>query len=364
MNRSRCVVPVLLCLLAVPAVADDKVVPWSEGKATGVTADHLAMPMTDEEFYFDRYSTEAWFKDGTHAWVSVVVHNMGPGSGKLTVKSRWYEKSGKEHYSKQELKPGQYTISNKPFSVEAGGHKLSGVPRTIKVHGKSGPYTYDLTFASGLAPWRPGTGRINFGDEGQYYDTTLVQPKAKVTGSVSGPSGKAQLEGHGYVIHSHGNIAPYFMQKRYLYVRSFDGDTVVWMGHMITSAKYGAKPVGYLYVARGEKVLVATGGVRLGTGNNKVDSQHENKYAIPWELTAAAKRGNTTVKVKLVATKQIGRDDVLKGMGAIEAALMKPFAQPVDYTLEANVTVSVQEGDAAPVESTEPAAYEVSWVAK
>jgi hypothetical protein len=349
-------------LTATATLANEPVNAWGAGEGRGVRAEHLNMPLTDEENYHDTYTVEAWFTDGTRAYVSMQVKNFGPGTGKLKVRSRWHDANGAEHNFSQSLEQGQYQTTSGPFSISAADHKISGVPRRIKVEGKTDDgYRFQLTFRSGLRPWRPGTGRTTFGEaEEQYTDMTIVQPKAEVTGWVRKGGSKTELSGYGYVLHTHGNIAPYNQFKRFISVRSISGDTVVWMKQFQTPSRYGNRKVGYLYIARGGEVVVATTRFRLRAGNPHTDTQHDNRYRVPFELSTQSERRGRTIRLKVIADEIIGREDILQSHNALERAVIRQYAQPVNYTLRANVHVSVQEGESEAVISTEPTSYVVT----
>jgi hypothetical protein len=347
------------CLaLTLPASAAEPVKAWKGGERGGVKTKHLHMPLSNEEFYTDRYTAEAWFEDGSRLWVSFLVNNFGPGTGKMKVRARFIEKGGKEHYVSDKVDSDDYTVDNgDSFSVSAKAQKLSGKPRNIKVKGKAGKYSWNLTFKSGLKPFRPGTGRTEFGTEGGlYYDHTLVQPKAVVTGKVNG----AATKGYGYVIHTHGNIAPFNMFKNYIQVRSIDGDTVVWFHEFVTPAKYGGKRVGYLYVAHKGEKIIGTSYFKRKLADMKTDTKHSNKYKIPMRILVQAKSRKAEVQVKLAADKIIGRQDELKSRNAFEAALIKQYAQPVAYTMSSKLQVTFKKGDAEPVEAVVDGQYELN----
>jgi hypothetical protein len=353
-------------LAATFAHADEPLGVWSAGDSKGVKTANLAVPLEESEFYTDRYTAEAWFKDGTRVWVSFLISNLGPGTHKLTVRSRWYEAGGKEHYFKKDLERSDYTISNEPFKFSAAGHTLSGTPRSFSVKGSSEGYTYDLDFKSGLAPWRPGSGRTSFGADGtQWLDTTIVQPKAVVTGSVSGPGGKKTLDGYGYVLHTIATVPPYEMAKRFVEVRAMDdGDTVVWVKQFTTPEKYGGKNFGYLYVAKGDEVLVSAGKFNLKFEKLQTDDKHANKYKIPFVISTSGKRKEKEIAVKIEGTKIVGREDGLEKRNAIEATLVRQYAQPVDYTIDGSVSVTITEPGKEPVISTQKASYGVSHLNK
>jgi hypothetical protein len=354
----------LSILISTQAGAKEPLKVWKGEANRQVANEHMVMAMSDEAFYTDRYTAEAWFEDGTRVWVSVLANNLGPIRGKMTVKSRWYESGGKEHYFKKELRRGNYDVKRAPFSVDAAGHKIWGSPRAVKVNGQSGAFSYSLTFSSGLRPWRPGTGRTEFGDAGSYFDTTLMQPKAKVTGWVKRGGSKTKLAGYGYVTHTHTNMAPHNMFKRFIEIRSIDGDTVLYLKRFKTPRKYGGKAIGYLYLARGGKVIARSTGFRLKADKFHTDSKHRNRYKVPMELSLSLKRKGKTIDIKVVASEIRGRDDVLASMGMLKRALVRQFAQPVNYTMTARVKVSIKEGDAEPVVSDEKAVYELSYMNK
>ena len=118
------VVCALLCLVVDAAAEPVKV--WKGGEGRGVRAEHLTMPLTEEAFYSDRYTAEAWFDDGSRVWVSILVKNFGLSKGTMTVKSRWIDADGKTHYTKSQVARGKYTVTAAPFSVSAAGPRHPG----------------------------------------------------------------------------------------------------------------------------------------------------------------------------------------------------------------------------------------------
>ncbi len=347
------------------AAAADPFTPWTSGEKGGVGAADLAVALEDGEFYSDRYTLEAWFEDKSRIYISYLVSNLGPGTGKLTVKSRVIDAAGKEHYFKKEVDQGGYQVSASPFKYTAAGHTLSGSARSFSASGNGGSFSFDLDFKSGLAPWKPGNGHAGFGvDEQGYLKTALIQPKAVVTGSVTLGGKKASVKGYGYVVHTSSNIPPHGTYKRFVDIRSIDGETVVWLKQFTMTEQYGGKTLGYLYVARGDQVLVAAGRVSLKMDKVQTDGKHANKYKVPLVITATGKRKDTEIAISIEAPSIAGREDELESRGAVEAALIRQYAQPVRYTMDAKVTVTVTEAGKEPVVSTEKASYEVSHLNK
>jgi hypothetical protein len=81
-------------------------------------------------------------------------------------------------------------------------------------------------------------------------------------------------------------------------------------------------------------------------------------------LSTTLKRKNKVIKITISASKISGREDVLASYGTIKRILIKQFAQPANYTMEATLKVSIQEGDAEPVITQEKARYELHHMNK
>jgi hypothetical protein len=81
-------------------------------------------------------------------------------------------------------------------------------------------------------------------------------------------------------------------------------------------------------------------------------------------LSTTLKRKNKVIKITIRASKISGREDVLASYGTIKRILIKQFAQPANYTMEATLKVSIQEGDAEPVITQEKARYELHHMNK
>jgi len=347
------------------ALAAEPIQAWKGGSGRGVRAEHLVMPLTHEEHYSDRYTFEAWFEDKTQLYVSILVSNFGAGTHKMTFKSRWTDTKGKNHRVTKKLKRKQYTVTGSPFSVEAAGHRVWGKPGRMHVKGQSGSHSYQITFSGGLRAWRPGTGRTTFGeDQALYLDTTLVAPKANVSGWVKHDGSKKSLSGYGYILHTHSNIAPPTMMNRFLEVRSIDGDTVVYMKRFVTPSRFGGKQFGYLYVARNGKVVGTSTRNSIRYGNKTTDKKHTNRYKVPLTLQTQTKRKNRHIDVRVTAPKVSSRKDPLKSLSALERVVAEQYTKPMNYSMDATVTVSVTEGDSGPVTSKEKGAYRVSHLNK
>ena len=111
---------VFILLTTAAAAAKEPVAVWKGGKGYGVKTEHLAMPLTEETHYSDRYTLEAWLDDGTRMYVSVLAKNF-PKSN-VTIKSRFTDKAGKNHRTTKKIKQGALKTSTSPFLVEGAGH--------------------------------------------------------------------------------------------------------------------------------------------------------------------------------------------------------------------------------------------------
>ena len=316
--------------------------PWQGGTGRGVRPEHLALTLSDAPHYADRYTIEAFFPDGSAAYVSVLVKNFGVAPGTMTLKSRWHEPSGREHRFAADLPRGEYRTAASPFSVEARGHRIWGTPRRFHVRAHSGPYTYELRFASGLPPFRPWTGRTTFDDAGELYvDQTRVQPKAVVTGWVQRRGGpRKQVRGYGYVVHSVSTIAPHRMYRRYIQVRALEGRVALYIDWFQTPKDLGGRPVGYVYLAVDGRVVGVSRRIRFS--GFETDASHPAHYRNPRVVEAEIRRKGRTVRIRIETRKRLGREDVLAGMNALKRAVVKRFAWPVNYTFESHYRIEME----------------------
>lgn len=316
------------------------------GPARAVSDNDMLPAMLDGEYYSDKYTIEGYFKDGGDIYVSLLIKNFGMGDGKLTFKSRLSLPDGRTlRGGGNEKSKDDWSFSKGPFTLEADGQKISGKPREFVVSGKGEGYSYEITFKASVAPWRPGSGRITFGSNDIVWDTTLLQPKSRISGWIEVDGQKKEVGGYGYAVHTYANVPPHEHATHWVDFRSISGSTVVYYKEFKAPEKLGGAIYPYLLVAHKGKIVYDSLSTKATYGDWETDNKHENKYRIPRKLLIEDTKDGKTLRLAIVAGKLLGREDVIAGLSSVEAAIVSKIAKPVNYRLKGKFEVEVTGGE-------------------
>ena len=314
------------------------------GSARAVTDNDMLPAMLDGEYYSDKYTIEGYFKGGGDIYVSLMIKNFGMGDGKLTFKSRLSLPEGKTlRGGGNEKSRDDWSYTKGPFTLEADGQKITGKPREFTVSGTGDGYTYEITFKATVSPWRPGSGRITFGSNDVVWDTTLLQPKSKISGWIEVGGERREVTGYGYGVHTYANVPPHEHAKRWVDYRAISGSTVVYYKEFTAPEKLGGGTYSYLLVAHKGKIVYDSLTTKATYGDWETDNKHENKYRVPKKLLIEDDKDGRKLRLAIVAGKLLGREDVIAGLSSMEAAIVSKIAKPVNYRFNGRFEVEVVE---------------------
>jgi hypothetical protein len=310
-----------------------------------VTDKHLAPTIPSGENGFAKYTFEAYFPDGRKIYWAGSISNFGFGDGKAEIKSRVEGGAIGKRSGRDKKDQGDYKTSASPVLFQVGKHKLSGTTAAIRLEAAGKGYTFDLTFKPDVAPWRPGSGRVETAQG--YFDTTFLVPKGTVTGTITVDGTAEQVTGYGYGMYDHGNLAPYDQGKRWVKIRSIDGDAIL---HLRQFAPPDGEPVTWLFVGHKDKTVVTSTTPKATFGSLSTDSKSSEGYKVPKALVIEASSGGNKVTVGLKGTGSYRRTDELAKLSAVERAVASKFAKPVRYNYDADFEIR----------ATGPAAFEAT----
>ncbi|WP_432187332.1 hypothetical protein [Streptomyces sp. Tue6028] len=153
----------------------------------------------------------------------------------------------------------EFSSSKDHCNVHLGPFTFVGDLKTYHMKGKSGDVGVDLTLTSTVAPFRPGTGIIYFGDTDDYFGWLCVVPSGTATGTVTVNGEKRSFTGLGYHDHNWGNrpfpysvehwrwgrgtVGPYAVIGADLHLRKEYGSAVVPV-FLVDDTKSGERLVG------------------------------------------------------------------------------------------------------------------------
>jgi len=352
-----------LLLASATAYAGDRGRPF-RGRFAKVGADSYALHPTDDEFYLEEYDLLAWNEAGDRINIGFAVSNLGFGDQRAKVQTRVTFKGQKPVKGSKQYDEGDWTSSSKPFSMVLGDSRLSGGPGKLRAVVKAGGVSLDLTFENVLPPWRPGNGRVTYDSDGEeFYDLTLLAPRAKVTGTVSAGGRKASFSGTGYADHRASNVSPNVAGRRWVRFRAFEGDWTVILQELHFPKDRGGGRSPFLFVGYKDRVVFQSLGYALEFTRVARDRDPETPYRYPEAMTLRAQKGGRAIEAKIRGSN-MSRSDLLSGLGRIERAVLSKLVRPVGYYFDADFDLKVTLGEGEAWETTGKGTYYIKHVTK
>ena len=345
MNAVKCAA--LATALAMVTLGAPEREAWAGGSPKGysgrfgkVTTKHYAVHPEGSEFYAEEWEIRAWTDAGESVSVNFVINNLGFGDNKLVVQASARPAGGKKTKAKKKYDDDDWSHSNSPFRIEAGGNTLSGGPGKLQAKVSVGGVKVDITIVNQLPAWRPANGRLNYGEPDEYYDFTYLAPRAKVSGTVVVGGKEFTLkDAVGWADHRIVNVPPNVAGKRWLTWRSFDGDWTVLIQEVQFPSDVGGRKSRFLLVGYKDRIVFQSIRFKVKYGSLKNDAKSSKGYKYPLGLRIEANSGDRTV-VMTVKGKLSSRKDLLSSLGAAKA-LVSRFVAPVGYYINGEYDLRV-----------------------
>ncbi len=326
----------MIAIGAAPAHAFDTVTSFgpSDGKVEGK---HFSIQPQSQFFYSQEYSFTGWLEDGGEFGAEFLISNVGIGGIKGGVNA-WYRpgNGGKKLKASLQKKKGQWSWQNSPApGMKVGGSSFTAEPGKATIAISEGELQAEAQFINILPPWRPGSGRVHFGSARKdYYDVTLLAPKAQVKGKVLIDGEWKEFTGYGYADHKATTVAPQEQAKTWIRFRAYEGDWTIISQEFILPSSLGGGRIPWIIIGYKDR-LVFQSLTHTLTPQNIVEDK-KFSYIYPMGLDFAGKEGDRTLAGKVTATRLTDRADLLSGLGAIERAVVSRFSKPVGYYMDAD----------------------------
>lgn len=148
----------------------------------------------------------------------------------------------------------QCSFSTDGCQVRIGDSTFTGDLHNYHIHVAWEDVTADITLDGNVPPWRPGTGRIRFGEK-DYFAWIPAVPEGSVTAVITTPEGTETYHGSGYHDHNWGNTMMLKLMHHWYWGRAKIGDYQVISSYITGQKKYGYRhaPV-FLLVKNGVPV--------------------------------------------------------------------------------------------------------------
>ena len=153
-------------------------------------------------------------------------------------------RTGSVQFSEDSLSLSNAAVS---FSKYGDGYRLSGLV---------GELAYDIRLDDCMPPWKPGTGTVDYSDDGSLYQTRiLVTPWANVAGTISVRGKTHAISGHGSIEKTRFSNPLTRFAPLYHSMRLYDREYSLYLLDVTLCDAYDNRAVPALGIAVGDEWL-------------------------------------------------------------------------------------------------------------
>lgn len=296
--------------------------------------------VNDNDQAVEHLTIRAHAGGGLDTFVRFSLANAGFKHGELTVTFK-QEAAGGTYYAQETFKRGDYTIFPDHFGLRAGKHLLEV---------KDGVLQGTVSFASGVQASFSMTATVGTmtaadrGGSGYIFREALI-PMGRLTVNASDASGRT-LVGHtatGFAMHDASTATAHRVYDRAVQLHHLNAGSFLVVDYIVMAEERGHRPLGFL-VASGKGRTFAGEISKEVRDNEKVDEKMD--YRVPWQVSVLARRGEARAAVRMVADKQVEREDDLADLNYLARKAVGALMHPITYTLKGQATAELQAGAA------------------
>lgn len=283
---------------------------------------------------------KAFFDGGARADVKLVVTNVAGANGRAELKASVRAADGRSWSARTRKGAGSWTTESSRFAAVVGDSKVSAGVDGAEVEVRGDGFRLTLVLENLHRPLRPPGGSADFG-QGRFYRTTLLAPRAKVTGTLvldAGHGGAPEtipLDGRGWAEHRVGNVAPYAMSIRTFNVLEVDAARTFALSAFERLAGLGGGIQGFVYHATDERVDVYAGDASFRPAEFENDAV--SGYRVPKVLHVQAPELAGVVKGAALEH----RIDDLESLSKVERLVVERLMRPWTLRYDAEYLLKV-----------------------
>ena len=281
---------------------------------------------------------------GQDTFIRVQAANAGFKHGQLKIAFR-QEAPGGTFYADQTFAAGDYTVMADHFGVTAGKHRIESSGGQLVLHLEFEGLKVEATLST-LAPSLPLIDKNGSG----FIARELFVPVGRLQLSVSDAGGRTfQSTSTAFAVHEASTATAHQVYDRAVQLHHLGAD-VVLTDYIITPSERGGRPLGFVVIwGKGHNYVGEV------TSETRAEERADgaNGYQVPYQVTVGSKRGQARAAVRLVAEKQVAREDDLADLNFVARKAAAMFMHPVTYTLRAKASAEVQSTPEAPVAACE-----------
>ena len=325
----------------------ETVAPWEDGLRTDTGRGSF------EWWYFD-----AHLDDGSTAVIVFLTKPLLERGGPLKpgVSLTITRPDGVKRVEFPLYGPEEFHASKETCDVRIADSWVRGDLHRYELHAETGELAADLTFTGIVPPWRPGAGKVGFGDREHYFAWLPAIPRGTVSGTLTYDGKTVSVSGSGYHDHNWGNLSLNTALDHWYWGRANLGEFTVIFVEQIATRAYGARKLPVFMLAQGDRILTGDGNpLRL----EKSDFvKHPGGREYPRQLDFIWESGGRSIRLALRQPELIEATSLLTLFPAWKQKILRLFANPYYFRFNAGLDLTIDFADLQAHEHG-PALYEI-----
>jgi len=249
----------------------------------------------------------------------------------------------------------EYSSSHASCAVQIGTNWARGDLHQYQVHvemespAKSGQaLAADLIFEGIVPPWRPGAGKVYFGNLDHYFAWLPAIPFGMVAGTITYDGQNHIVQGTGYHDHNWGNVSLGEVMDHWYWGRTHIGEYTTIFVEQVAAAKYGHVRMPVLMLAKDDQILVSDS--QPLTMQARDFLPHPAGRGYPCEVDFRWSTNDDSIRIRLRQPKLIEATSLLSLLPKWQQRVSRLFANPYYFRFQAEMELEIKLGTLQTIE--------------
>ena len=252
--------------------------------------------------------------------------------------------------------PELFRASKETCDVRIADSWVRGNLHQYQLHAETGELAADLTFTGIVPPWRPGAGKVGFGDADHYFAWLPAIPHGTVSGTLTYDGQTVPVSGAGYHDHNWGNVGLNSVLDHWYWGRANLGGFTVIFVEQIAARAYGSKKMPVFMLAKGNRILTGDGDPLRLEKSDFVTHSGGREY--PRQLDFIWENEGRSVHLALRQPELIEGTSLLTLFPTWKQKILRLFANPYYFRFNADLELTI-DFDEVQAHERGPALYEI-----
>lgn len=242
---------------------------------------------------------------------------------------------------------GEFAASAEVCDVRIGQSQVRQSERggrwVYTLHAETTGMSADLTFQGLVPPWRPGAGKVHFGDLEHFFAWLPAIPYGTVAGTLTYDGTAHSVQGSGYHDHNWGNLPLPSVMDHWTWGRAHVGEYTLIFVEQVTARRYGFTRLPVFLLAKGDRVLADDS--RYLTMQAREIIQHPGGRVYPRSVDFIWARGDERIQLDLRQPQLIEAVSLLMALPAWQRPLARLVANPYYFRFNASLDLQIELED-------------------